>query len=428
MSGSDPRPVAAARRLSGSGLVPLLGFALVLAVPLGACHRGEPGAAGPATLPAGEALLAARFPGRDPSLRWDRKTASLHVAYVEDAAGGPRIVYRRLGENATGPVSVSPAGTAVSSHAEVPPAIEALADGTLLVAYTVSLPGKWKGEIRLQRSTDGGRSWSAAVPLQDDGGRAGSRSFFDVTTGSRGEAVFAWLDDRAGQPGLVVARTADGRAVGSNRVVDPQTCQCCRTALLAGGDGRLWIAYRELDARSVRDIALVSSADGGATFGEPALVSADGWELEGCPHSGPRLALDESQRLWVAWFTGAEPGVYAAVSGDGGRTFGPRELVAGVGGDLTAVGHPEIGALPDGRLAVVYETARQQGGRALEVRSRTSSDGRWTDPVRVALDAVYPRLARRGKNAALAWTVHAGQGGAQVEVVDWRRALGAPPA
>jgi hypothetical protein len=399
-------------------------LALAVGAGLLGCQRaGGPVPAASEPPDTGAQAPSARFPGRDPSLRWDPQAASLHVAYVEDAAGGPRIAYRRLGEEGLGPVTVSPAGAAVSSHAEVPPVVEALPGGTLLVAYTVSLPGKWKGEIHLQRSTDGGRRWSDPVVLHDDGGRGDSHSFVHVALGGRGEAVFAWLDDRDGRQGLVVAETVDGRAVRANRVVDDRTCECCGTALLAGPGGRLWLAYRDLDERSMRDIALATSTDDGASFAEPTPVSADGWELAGCPHSGPRLAWADPDALWVSWFTGAGPGVFAAVSRDGGRTFAPRELVAAPGAGVSAVAHPEIAALPDGRVVVLYEATRGDGGRGVEARTRHPSGGGWSDARPLASGAVYPRFARRGERAALGWTRHAAGGATTIEVVDWRRAL-----
>ena len=218
------------------------------------------------------------------------------------------------------------------------------------------------------------------------------------------------------------ART-DGRTVGENRLIDSRACECCRTALLAGSDDRLWLAYRDLDESSVRDVALVASADRGESFGPPTLVSADAWKLEGCPHSGPRLAWRPPDELWVSWFTGAEPGIYAAVSRDGGRSFSAREIVAAPGGDVAAVAHPEIAVLPDGTLAVLYESARENG-RAIELRRRAAAPAEgWEPPVRVVANGVYPRLARRGELAAIAWTRLAGDRATEVEVVDWHSAL-----
>jgi hypothetical protein len=62
------------------------------------------------------------------------------------------------------------------------------------------------------------------------------------------------------------------------------------------------------------------------------VVHEDGWRIDGCPHAGPSLAYDGEGRLHVGWYTGAEgaPGIYHAVSEDGGATFGePHGMLTG---------------------------------------------------------------------------------------------------
>lgn len=406
--------------LSRSLLGPLLGLGVLLA----GCHGAQeatPSAVDVAgSRAAGEPepqLLEAVFPGRDPSLQWDEE-GHLHLVYVEDGDEGPSVVYRRLGPAPAGPFPVSLPAAQVSSHGEVPPVLAILPGGTLVVAYTVSLPGRFKGEIRVQRSTDGGGTWSAPILLHDDG-EVGSHSFLDVAVTGRGEAFFSWLDNRTGDQGVRVAFTSDGQTFAPNRSVDSQVCQCCRTALLSDEGERLWLAYRDLEPPEVRDIAVVRSGDGGRSFEPPVTVSADGWTLNACPHTGPRLALDSEGTLWITWFSGREPGVYVAPSRDGGRTFGSRERLAAPGDEVQAVAHPEIGLLPDGLLAVLYEAVGEDGRRWLEARFRTGDSGGWGGPVVLAFEASYPRLATRHGRAALAWTER-WEGETRVRVSDWR--------
>lgn len=439
--------------------------------------------AGPGGAPDASGVAASTelvLPGRDVQLRWDAEGA-LHLAYVGVESGGkadgPRIFYARVedargdGEGAFGeppgapsfgPVALSPPGVEVSAHGEVPPALEVLPDGTLVVAYPVSLPGKFKGEIRLQRSTDGGRTWSEARLLHDDGrgdghrggrgddggGDPGSHSFLSSTVNAAGEAVFAWLDNRDGEQGLRAARSADGRAVTANLTVDPVTCQCCATELLAGAGDELFLAYRDLAGDGARDVELASSPNGGAGFLEPVPVSADGWKVEACPHTGPRLALDRQGALWVAWFTGAEPGVWVASARDpsprdavrgAGPIFGPRQAVARMGGEVRSVAHPELAVLPDGRRLVLWEEGRkgEDGRLTRTLRARLSAGPEtaapWGEPSTLARDAVYPRVeVGPGDRAALAFTrlrtltpgkdaVEGGTGGSRTasEVVVW---------
>ncbi len=352
--------------------------------------------------------LQASFPGRDPSLRKEAD-GTLHVAYVEEGPGGPAVFYRRLGPRSAAPVRVSPAGLSVTAHGETPPALEVLPGGKLVVAYPVALPGKWKNEIRLQRSADGGAHWSHPELLHPE--RIGAHSFLSSAVTPGGEPVFAWLDDSTGRMGL---RARWGAAAPVT--LDPEACECCGTALLAGRQGEVWLAYRDSED-DVRDFRLLRAEGAGSGFDRGRKVSADGWKLQGCPHTGARLAQTDGS-LWAVWFTAGEgpAGIYAASSADGGATFSPRTLVAAAGqGGM--VRHPELGALPEGGLVVLYESAGE-GKQALLAQVRAPGADRWEPPRQVAPGGSYPRWAVAGNAATVAFTCWSGTG-PQVVVADW---------
>lgn len=342
------------------------------------------------------------FSGRDPGLAWDRQ-GRLHAVWVEDGDGSPRVLYRRLDDRASAPVFLSPPEARVSAHGETPPWIAALPDDTLVAAYTVALPGKWQSEIRLQRSTDGGVTWSEPA-LLPGGGERGSHNELAGTVTADGELVLAWLDKRDGVRGLRVARSRDGLHFAPEKTLDDVTCECCGNAVAAGPTQDVWIAYRDVTAEGVRDFAVARSRDAGVTFAAPRPLAADGWSVEGCPHTGARLTLDGEGTLWAAWFTGAEPGVYVASSEDGGANFGPRSQIASASAEVTGVAHPEIGVLPDGSVAVLYEAVRAGGKREVEARLLEPGSARWGSPLAVAPDAAYPRLAVHGTHAVVAYT------------------------
>ncbi len=363
------------------------------------------------------------FPGRDISMAWDAQ-GTLHAIHVEEGAEGARVVYRRLDKPGSKPVPVSPPGVTTSAGGETPPVLQVLADDTLVAAYTVPLPGKWRNQILVQRSTDGGATWGAPQPLPN-GGDPGSQNEFSAVAAPGGPLVFAWLESREHVRGLRAARTSDGSRFEADLAVDGKTCECCGTALLAGRAGEVWLAYRDVSAEDVRDIHLAASRDGGASFGPPHPVSEDGWTLKGCPDRGPRLAQAQDGSLWTAWFTGAQPGVYAAVSQDGGATFGPRQPIITLGGDVHNALSPEIGVLPDGRIAVLYETFREPRAHQVEARLRSASGADWGGPVVVEPDAGSPRLAARGKHAAVAFIRQKGES-SEILVRDWEEVF--PPA
>lgn len=355
------------------------------------------------------APLAASFPGRDPSLRWDA-AGNLQVLYVVDGKDGAEIVYRRLGTDAAGPVAVSPPPLperGPNAGEEVPPVLETLPNGTLLAAYPVAQPGHWKSELKAQTSADHGKTWSAPQLIHPP--RVGSHSLLSSATTPSG-VVFAWLDNRSGQMGLSLSSTTDGRSFASSPNLDPETCQCCGTTLLAGKKGEVWLAYRDLEAGDVRDFRVLTSKTFPPAFDQGAPLSPDGWKLQGCPDTGARLAEAKDGTLWAAWFTaGGEPGVYVTFSQDGGASFGPRTRVSEP--DQPAR-HPEIGVLPDGRVAVLYETAE-----AIVAKVR-DAQGTWGPAQTIAPQGAYPRLAVSADRAVVAFTRRAGEA-EQVVVEEW---------
>lgn len=351
----------------------------------------------------------ASFPGRDPSLRIG-EDGTLHVAYVEEQPGGPAVFYRRLGSRPLDAVRVSPAGLSVTAHGETPPALEILPGGALVIAYPVALPGKWKNEIRLQRSSDGGANWSKPELLHAE--RHGSHSFLSSTVTPEGEPVFAWLDDSTGHMGLHVRRGEEPPVT-----LDSETCECCGTALLAGPQGEIWLAYRDAED-DVRDFRILKADRTGKGFDSGRTLSADGWKIQGCPHTGARLARGADGTLNAVWFTAGDgqAGIYAASSNDGGATFSERTLITAAGpGQM--VRHPELGALSGGGLVALYE-AEKDGRPELLAQTRDPRTGNWELPRQVAPGGKYPRWAARGKDAVLAFTCGAGKD-SKVVIADW---------
>lgn len=370
------------------------------------------------------------FPGSDPSLVWGAD-GKLHVSYVKDTPEGPRIAYKGINccvgnrcrkAKTTESSIVSPVSLNIVAHGEMPPTVEVLPDGTIVMTYAVRLPiGRRKTEIYVQRSTDGGLTWNDPVLLHDDG-MVGGHAFLDTVLNAQGEVVFSWIDPREGQQGLATSWSKDGVKISANKIADSRTCQCCNTSLCLGTDGEVWLAYRDLRDQNTRDISIVKSLDGGRSFGPPNRVSDDGWEVNGCPHTGPRLTQDHSGALWVTWFTGSTNRIYVARSDDGGSSFGQRFPITGPMGQGGTVRHPEIGTLPGGRVVVLYEV-RGKEENVIAARIRDGRTGEWSDPKIIAEDAIYPRYSARGDRAVVAFTDRSTESEPRVHIKGWKEAL-----
>lgn len=251
------------------------------------------------------------------------------------------------------PVRVNDVPGDASPHEQAPAQVATGPGGEVYVLWQNNTPIEGRrfpaSDLRLAVSTDGGRSFAPAVTVNDDAGELpSSHTFHAMAVGGDGSVFVSWIDsrehDRAraagldesaikGGPEIRIARSTDqGRTFSASVVVDTNSCPCCRTALAAGPDGSVYVAWRKIYDGDVRDIAL-ARVDGGTLRVEPPVrIHADEWVFPGCPHAGPSLAFDEEGRLHAAWYTGREgrQGLWHAVSPDGGRSFGaPAAVLTG---------------------------------------------------------------------------------------------------
>lgn len=196
-----------------------------------------------------------------------------------------------------------------------------------------------------------------------------------------------------------VAKSTDGgRTFAASVVVDTAPCPCCRTSLALAADGTVYLAWRKEYAGDVRDVVVARLDAGGTAFGPPVRVHADAWVFPACPHAGPSLAVDGDGRVHVGWYTGQETrqGLWYARSEDGARTFGgPAPLVTGA--DITP---SQVALAADGDGVLVAWDDRPEGGRRVAL-ARVDGAGKLARIGRV--DGRIPALESSPAGALLAW-------------------------
>jgi hypothetical protein len=292
-----------------------------------------------------------------------------------------------------------------------------------------------RGPMATAYSADGGKTWSAGPDPADDGTASG-HAFVDVAADADGAFHVVWLDGRvsaasrvtggaslastqpsdAGLPstrssgkGLRYARSADGgKSWSTNVTLDPATCECCWNTIKTAANGKVYVLYRDRDPR---DMGLVTSDDGGATWGRPVTVGNFGWGINGCPHVGGGLGVSETAgdgRVYAVVWTAkdeAAHGAYALASGDGGKTWGEAVRL----GDSRSW-HADV-VCAGGEVFAVWD-AYVDGGTA--VFTAKSSDGKaWSAPVRLSgtgESATHPRVVRTPAGVRAFWTVRSGDG------------------
>lgn len=262
------------------------------------------------------------------------------------------------------------AGCSISAESMAKVAFKA--DGTVMAVFAKRFPEEkspYAGAIYYSMSADEGKSWSEPVFLHTDTSHTYGRSFFDLSRLKDGEIAAVWLDGRYGKSikgsALFFNRTKKGKGFVAETCVDKGTCECCRTDLMTDEQGNLHLAYRSilfptaLSDKQVRDMVYKKSTDNGQTFSAARAISNDNWEINGCPHSGPTLALANGV-LHAVWFTGGgSSGLYETSAGDSG--FRPRSLITASGK------HPQLLAVTGGKIAMVCEEQESHGHEAMKM-------------------------------------------------------------
>jgi hypothetical protein len=296
------------------------------------------------------------------------------------------------------PVRVNPEALTVEALHH-PPRLAVAAGGPVYVSWS---SGKAKPEgtlfasdLQLSRSLDGARTFGPPLRVNED--RPISHSFDGLAVAADGTVLLTWIDGHEGRkdPATWVARVAEqGTRVEGIRKVGDDTCVCCRVDAATGAGHMVALTWRRVFPGDIRDMVLAVSRDGGRTFGDPTLVSADHWKINACPHRGGAVGLDAKGRVYMSWYTeGSDirPDLKFAVSTDGQR-FGPARRL-----HTSATSIPDQARMavdPAGRAAIVWEESTAVRRRIL--LRYTLDAGRTLSPIRVlstAIKAYAPDIA-----------------------------------
>ena len=351
-----------------------------------------------------------------PSVRIDDE-GRISLAWVEEDKDMRSVLYAAT-EQAEGRIG-TPVKVNLSSESpymrQESPALAVVGDNVFLTwAMThpnVTQDKPFSNELRLSRSTDGGKTFLPSILVNDDGQVIG-HSFDSIHVAPDGVVHVSWIDGREGKkdPGTFVTHSTDhGRTVAKNVKVGESTCVCCRTSLTTGPDGTLYVAWREILASDLRETVVARSTDGGQTFTTPVIVGHDKWAFSGCPHRPASIGTDRFGRLYVVWYTeGVDdiPAVFLAYSDNRGDSFSPKQKLNVSKG--TFPDHPQLAVDPEGRLVVVWE---EQSPVRREIFSSVSLDRGQSFSTPQKLNekkGQTPSLSMNSKGlAALAWMEHA---------------------
>lgn len=325
-------------------------------------------------------------------------------------------ISRDAGRTFDAPVVLTPEAESLDANGEARPKIAIGPGGEVLVSWTQRGSAPYTGNIRFARSTDGGRTFSAPVTVNDDGLPIGHR-FDALGVAPDGTVVLAWIDKRDLEAATLAGETYAGAAVyfatsrdggatfSVNRKAKDNVCECCRLGLAFEADSTPVLLWRDVLPGGIRDHVMMRVTADGSTA-PVHRVSHENWAIDACPHHGPALVIaPSSQRHHFAWFTGAEStgnAVFYAHTDDGGRTTSPPMRV----GKGEFVGHPSL-AIADGRLWLAWKEWRDDNTTEVFAMRSDDDGATWSTARRVAVapgNSDRPYLLASGADVYLSWT------------------------
>ncbi len=323
-------------------------------------------------------------PGRD---------GTIYVAWVEHRENKEADVMLahldREGQTVGAPARVNPKAGEATAWRGDPPTVAVAADGTVYVGWTARIAATGHAnDLYLSASRDGGKTFVQPVKVNDDGKKV-THGMHSLATSADNRVYVVWLDERnvimpaadgkgmkmehmeANREVFFSSSSDGGRTFSPNQRLAKEACPCCKTAVMAGKDGRVFASWRQVLPGEFRHIALAASEDGGKTFSQPTIVSDDRWMTASCPVSGPSLSAANDGALRVVWYTEGEkgvPGLYWAESRDDGKKFSEsRPLAKG-----EARGNPMLLASNGNGATVIWES--NEGGAARVMSASLSGE------------------------------------------------------
>jgi hypothetical protein len=113
-----------------------------------------------------------------------------------------------------------------------------------------------------------------------------------------------WLDLRDDANNKIAFSSLKGNAEWTpNKIVyrspDKTVCECCKPSVSAKGK-QVSIMFRNW-VNGSRDLHLISSTDGGNTFGQAEKLGTGTWKLKGCPMDGGGVFIDKNNSVHTVW-------------------------------------------------------------------------------------------------------------------------------
>lgn len=314
-------------------------------------------------------------------------------------------------------VKVNQEQEGIAARDESRPKIKFDAQDNLYLTWTSDIPNakeRHNGNVRFSRSTDGGKTFSVPVTVNDENPEVAGHRFDSLAIGKNGEIFIAWLDARD----KVAAKKSNTEHLGSsvyyawsddggkhfqpNKLAAAHSCECCRLQTDIDTDNKPVVVWRHVFEGGIRDHALLKFKDWN-TPGEVTRISYENWKIDACPHHGTGFSIANDGTYHAVWFSNSptQQGLFYGYSSNQGKSFSKPVNFAKDG-----AGHPHVLAIGK-QVFIVWQ---HFDGKQTTAQLMKSNDGgkTWGKAQAIAKTdkkADQPFLVGDGKSAYLSWKI-----------------------
>lgn len=318
------------------------------------------------------------------------------------------------GRTLSAPVEVNAAAERIYAEGENRPKLAFGPHDEIYVSWSQPRAAPWTGFVRFARSTDRGEHFSEPLTVHRDHAEITHR-FDALAVDGKGRLVIAWIDkrdllaaDAAGKPYLGAAiyyswSDDGGASFAPERKLLDQSCECCRIALARTPDGEVAAFFRGIYGDNIRDHTYaVLRTDGQAS--QVARATFSDWQIAGCPHHGPGLAIGIDGIRHAVWYEAkGKPTIWYGQLDPGHAPKHPL-AIAGAG-----AGHADVAV--HGQTVWLAWNQVDAAGYALMLRRSSDNGAHFDAPRDIARSSGAtgsPQLLLKQGRAFVAWNTAAG--------------------
>ena len=227
---------------------------------------------------------------------------------------------------------------------------------------------RFTGDIRFSYSANGGKTFTAPITVNNDNLITG-HSFNEMMVNAAGDVTIVWLDSRYSYQQKLAGNSVNGSDlylakgnpskihsfksnvfkknalinsnVFSNEAIARGTCVCCRIAMEEDSKGNLSVFWRHIFGDNIREFALLTIDESKPALAQVKQISHDQWYIQGCPHQGGGISIDQNNRYHLVWYNQGDKGkgIFYAFSDNAGDKI--SQPIA-IGNNERQAAHPHI--------------------------------------------------------------------------------------